>query len=59
MLPSESVKLSKDIRAAFAKMGKRGGQARAKALTRERRSELSSLAAKARWANYRKEKASV
>lgn len=32
-----------------AKGGKKGGKARAKALTPEQRSEIASIAAKARW----------
>lgn len=44
------MKLSKTERAAFQKVGRRGGRARAKALTPTRRTEIARIAALARWA---------
>jgi general stress protein YciG len=36
-------------RSAAAEMGKKGGQARAKAMTPERRAEIAKTAAEKRW----------
>jgi hypothetical protein len=46
----EKLKLSE----AAAAMGRKGGPARAKALTKERRVAIGRIAAKARWAGHKK-----
>ncbi|HEY1659312.1 MAG TPA: hypothetical protein VGG14_13250 [Candidatus Sulfotelmatobacter sp.] len=43
-----------DIRAYFAKFGKKGGEARARNLTPEQRSEAARKAVQARWAKMDK-----
>jgi hypothetical protein len=45
------------ITEAAAVMGRKGGQARAASLTAARRSEIASLAAKARWKKRKKSRA--
>lgn len=40
----------------FSMMGKRGGPARAKKLTKKRRKEIAQKAAEARWKTDRKER---
>lgn len=39
------------VRSAAAEMGKKGGEARAKAMTPERRAEIAKAAAAKRWVN--------
>jgi hypothetical protein len=58
----QAICLAKDIdpetSAAAAAMGRRGGTARAKALTKARRKQIASEAAKARWGDKKKEQTS-
>lgn len=51
------MKLSKEVRDAFKKLGKMGGKARSASLTPERRNAIAKQASAARWAKYRAERA--
>lgn len=48
------MRLSKEIRDAFAKMGRKGGKVRAGKLTPEQRIAAASHAARTRWAKREK-----
>lgn len=47
------MRFSREVREAFGKLGKKGGKARAKALTPEARANIAKQGAAARWAKYR------
>jgi hypothetical protein len=50
MLKKSQVPTPEMMKAVFSMLGKRGGPARAKALTKRRRQEIARKAAQARWA---------